>query len=409
MNPRIALFAILLVGITAFGVKEYMAHDADAAASLLTDDPVTVQNPPPDAPDPDTQSVSDELVIEVALLLDTSNSMDGLIDQAKSQLWKMVNEFGRAKNKDGKTPILRIALYEYGNDALSSESDYIRQVTPFTEDLDALSAELFSLDTYGGSEYCGAAIKTSLQDLEWTEGEGNLRVILIAGNEPFTQGEVSYHDAIKMAREQDVLINTIFCGDMQEGIDTEWQNGALLAGGRYFSIDHNAKVIHIEAPQDAELARLSRELNDTYVAYGSVEFRKDKMENQAEQDANAADYGVANEAMRAQVKASPAYKNTNWDLVDALNEAELTLADVDDEVLPEEMQGMSKEEQEAYLEEKSAEREEIQKQIQELQKERDVYVAEERKKMGESGANTLDTAIESALSEQLEAKGFAVE
>ena len=31
--------------------------------------------------------------VQLALLLDTSNSMDGLIDQAKSQLWKIVNEF----------------------------------------------------------------------------------------------------------------------------------------------------------------------------------------------------------------------------------------------------------------------------------------------------------------------------
>jgi hypothetical protein len=30
--------------------------------------------------------------VQIALLLDTSNSMDGLIDQAKSQLWKIVNE-----------------------------------------------------------------------------------------------------------------------------------------------------------------------------------------------------------------------------------------------------------------------------------------------------------------------------
>ena len=30
--------------------------------------------------------------IKVALLLDTSNSMDGLINQAKAQLWEIVNE-----------------------------------------------------------------------------------------------------------------------------------------------------------------------------------------------------------------------------------------------------------------------------------------------------------------------------
>ncbi|MCK7528196.1 MAG: hypothetical protein MZV64_66800 [Ignavibacteriales bacterium] len=39
--------------------------------------------------------------IQLALLLDTSNSMDGLIDQAKSQLWKIVNELATSK-KDGQ-------------------------------------------------------------------------------------------------------------------------------------------------------------------------------------------------------------------------------------------------------------------------------------------------------------------
>ena len=34
--------------------------------------------------------------IKVALLLDTSNSMDGLIYQAKTQLWEIVNELSYA-------------------------------------------------------------------------------------------------------------------------------------------------------------------------------------------------------------------------------------------------------------------------------------------------------------------------
>ncbi|MDF1788917.1 MAG: hypothetical protein P1U82_23855, partial [Verrucomicrobiales bacterium] len=35
--------------------------------------------------------------VQLALLLDTSNSMDGLIEQAKTQLWKVVNTFIGAK------------------------------------------------------------------------------------------------------------------------------------------------------------------------------------------------------------------------------------------------------------------------------------------------------------------------
>ena len=42
--------------------------------------------------------------VQIALLLDTSSSMDGLINQARSQVWKMVNELGRGPN-DGRNPV----------------------------------------------------------------------------------------------------------------------------------------------------------------------------------------------------------------------------------------------------------------------------------------------------------------
>ena len=75
--------------------------------------------------------------IKVALLLDTSNSMDGLINQAKTQLWEIVNELSYAKCEN-QDPDLLIALYEYGNDNLSSNEGYIRQVIGFSSDLDEI-------------------------------------------------------------------------------------------------------------------------------------------------------------------------------------------------------------------------------------------------------------------------------
>lgn len=62
--------------------------------SLLQGQPsnrVESLNVPPalDAPAPEH---FDGPVIQLALLLDTSNSMDGLIDQARSRLWQIVNE-----------------------------------------------------------------------------------------------------------------------------------------------------------------------------------------------------------------------------------------------------------------------------------------------------------------------------
>ena len=71
--------------------------------------------------------------IQVALLLDTSSSMEGLIDQAKSRLWNIVNTLTTLKY-EGKTPDIEIALYEYGNSGLSEKSNYIRQITPLSTD-----------------------------------------------------------------------------------------------------------------------------------------------------------------------------------------------------------------------------------------------------------------------------------
>src|SRR5687768_12616138 len=64
---------------------------------------------------PGQNTTTKDQTIMLALLLDTSNSMDGLIDQAKSQLWKIANELAAAKSSDGSRPNIKIALYEYGN------------------------------------------------------------------------------------------------------------------------------------------------------------------------------------------------------------------------------------------------------------------------------------------------------
>ena len=45
--------------------------------------------------------------------------MNGLIDQARTYLWKIVNDMTLAR-QNGKLPDIRLALYEYGNDGLSS-------------------------------------------------------------------------------------------------------------------------------------------------------------------------------------------------------------------------------------------------------------------------------------------------
>lgn len=337
--------------------------------------------------------------IKVALLLDTSNSMDGLIDQAKAQLWDIVNELSYAKCGNGK-PHLQIALYEYGNDRLNGDEGYIRQVLSFSEDLDEISKELFSLTTNGGNEYCGQVIQTSLNQLKWGDNPDDLKLIFIAGNEPFTQGKVNYKHAATNAKEKDVTINTIFCGDYQQGINTSWKAGASLTNGDYMAINHNNATVHIASPYDDEILILNQKLNKTYVIYGKA--GRQKMALQAEQDANAGLYSKANAVSRTVSKSSHLYKNKSWDLVDAEMEDDFKYDDLKDSQLPEVLKGKSHAEIKTYVAKKRKERKNIQKQIQELNAKRKAYISNQKKDTN----NGLENAMTKAIKEQAKKKKY---
>ncbi len=334
--------------------------------------------------------------VKIALLLDTSNSMDGLINQAKAQLWDIVNEFTHAKCGNDSRPDLQIALYEYGNDDLSSKEGYIRQVINFSGDLDEISEKLFSLTTNGGEEYCGQVIHTSLKQLEWGKNEDDLKMIFIAGNEPFTQGKLNYKDATIAAKEKDIVVNTIFCGNYEQGITTKWKDGAVSTGGEYMAIDHNRQVVHIETPYDKVIIQLNSKLNKTYVSYGAM--GASKVATQSSQDNEA--YGLHEEVAvkRAVSKSSRLYNNAKWDLVDASEEDEFDVSTLNEKDLPKELRNKSTKEIEKYIAGKKAERTKIQKEIQELNKKRQAYIAKNQKQQKGELENAMLNAIKNQAS-----------
>ncbi|MFP2995808.1 vWA domain-containing protein [Spongiivirga sp. MCCC 1A20706] len=339
--------------------------------------------------------------IQVALLLDTSNSMDGLINQAKAQLWEIVNQLSYAKCRSIQ-PDLEIALYEYGNSGLSSREGYIRQVIGFSDDLDEISEKLFSLTTNGGNEFCGQVINTSVKELEWGKNPDDLRLVFIAGNEPFNQGILHYKDAITDAKEKDIVVNTIYCGDYQSGIHTFWKDGADRGKGDYMNIDHNKAVVHIATPYDDIIIQLNGKLNGTYIPYGSL--GATKMEMQSVQDANAAELDEVVSVKRAVTKSGRLYNNSKWDLVDAEKEKDFSYDKLDPKKLPKVLQGKSTSELKAYVTAKSAERKKIQQKIQELNKKRTAFIAAKQQENSEN--SDLENAMISAIKRQAKTKGY---
>lgn len=339
--------------------------------------------------------------IQLALLLDTSNSMDGLIDQTKSQMWMLVNELAETK-RNGEAPKIELALYEYGNSNISVSKGYIRKVMPLTTDLDGVSEKLFALKTDGGQEYAGQVITTAIDKLEWSDEPADMKLVIIAGNEPFTQGPVSYETACARARTEGILIDTIHCGDERIGINTKWKAGADCGGGIYMTIDQDEVAEFIPSPYDKEILELNQSLNKTYLGYGArgAELKT----RQAVQDSNASSMGFSSSIARAKSKSSSAYDNAAWDVVDLYKADKKQIMEMEEAELPHEMKGLSAEERVAFVEKKSAEREKIATSIAKLEKKRSEFVENAKKESPD--AKTLEQVVVSAVKSQAEAFGF---
>lgn len=344
--------------------------------------------------------------VQVAILFDTSGSMDGLIDQAKSRIWNIVNQISQLQY-NGQQPILEIALYQYGNDGLPEAEHYIERILGLTSDLDVVSQKLFALSTNGGSEYCGAVIGRSLSDLSWSAHPSDLRMIYIAGNEPFNQGPVDFKLECKKAANRNIFINTIYCGDYQQGIREFWQDGSSCTQGDYFNIDSDKKIAYIATPYDDLITIYNDSLNTTYSGYGVTGSLR--ANSQKEEDANAVGQSSAVATERAIVKSKKGlYNNSSWDLVDGVDEGLVDLEKINDADLPAEFQGKTTEEKKALLEEKREDRNRYQSKIAEYARQREEYISVEMKKRAESGEETDDfgTSVNKSIMEKATAIGF---
>jgi hypothetical protein len=344
-------------------------------------------------------------LIQLAILLDTSGSMDGLIDQARTQLWSVVNVLARTR-RHGQTPEFQVALYQYGNDGLDPKEQWVQLVLPFTDDLDKVSEKLFALRTNGGEEYCGAVLESALKQLTWSNAPDAYKVIFIAGNEPFTQGPVNFRGPCEDAKTRGIMINTIHCGNEQGGVSGGWRDGAVLTNGSFLCIDQNQSIAAIPAPQDRELAELSSALNTTYIPYGRR--AEENVARQVAADSFAATQASAGAVqLRAAAKSSSLYRNASWDLVDAVKEQKTDVAAVAVEDLPQNMKTMTPQQRKTYVEAQTKKRGDLQQKIKDLSEARDKFIAE--KKRDATTQATLETAMVTTVRRQVVTKQFEME
>ncbi len=339
--------------------------------------------------------------VQIGILLDTSGSMNGLINQAKDQLWKIVNEVTKA-NKHNRDVTIQVGLFEYGKSSLPRYEGHLQMLSPLTSDLDKVSEELFQLRTNGGEEYAGKVILESINRFNWSNHKDDLKLLIIAGNESFAQGDVPYREAIKKAKRNHIIVNTIFCGDTRQGRRMQWRDAAILGNGKYFNINHNNKRVYIVTPYDDEIIILGKKLNHTYLNYGSKKIRRAKMANVLKQDANSKSLSKSSYIERNIVKSKKQYAQASTDMVSAYMENKNSIAKISKENLPDELKGKSENEIQKIIEEKKEERVALQEKIKKLELKRGKYISNKSHKKN----SNLGSAIIKSIRTQAKENGF---
>jgi hypothetical protein len=340
-------------------------------------------------------------VIEIALCLDTSSSMDALLETVRLELWDIVGRLAA----ETPPPRLRVALLTYGSSSNPVEKGWVRIETPLTENLDLVSARLFELTPGGAREHVTRVLRTALEELDWSESDEALRLVFVAGNEEADQDpEIDYEEVADLARERDVVVHGIFCGSSRSRAATTWNALAHAAGTQPAVLDLRHGGEPRATPYDTELVDLIASLDGTYVPLG--ERGAERLELQRELDRKVGELGAATAASRAEIKISSAFA-PDWDLVAAVESGRLEVAEVAEGDLPEELRRMTIAEREALLYDLSMRRADIRERIAELSgKRRELLAARPDAPVRPGQPATLRSVVGAAIRNARERRGL---
>jgi hypothetical protein len=340
--------------------------------------------------------------IEVAFVLDTTGSMSGLIEGAKRKIWSIANQLVSAQQRTD----VRIALIGYRDRG----DAYVTTVQDLTTDIDGVYARLMQLQAEGGGdgpESVNQALYEAVTRLDWSTSPDVYRVIFLVGDAPphlDYQDDVRYDRSVRLARQRDIAVNAIQCGNWDETAQV-WREIASLGMGSYAAIAQDGGMASTATPMDDELARLNRELAGTVLPYGRAEERREaeaKVGNALRAEAPAAADRLAYLAK----SSSGAVVTGAKDLVaDAASGTRV--ASVPPSALPEPLLAIPAEKRQAYVDQQLAKRKQVQARIAQVTAERDAYVAKEEAKARAAGkTDAFDQRVSDAIKAQAARKGI---
>ncbi|MFL6659153.1 MAG: vWA domain-containing protein [Massilia sp.] len=338
--------------------------------------------------------------IELLFVLDTTGSMGGMLEGAKSKIWGIVNGVLQRQGNGGATIRVGLVAYRDRGDA------YVTRVTALSENLDYVYSQLMSLRPEGGGdtpEDVRSAMADALRAGGWSApGARTSQVIFLVGDAPPHDDYRKLPSTVASAREalrRGIVVNAIQCGSDGD-TSVAWHNVAQYGGGEYFAIAQDGGVQVISTPYDQPLAELGEQMGGTYMAYGRSEERDKRQSAQVAMEAKVAAAAPAPaKADRALNKALNEKAYDERDLVQGAMAGRVALPSIAEAELPDALRKLAPAQRQAALDQAVAERKALREKIVALSKQREQYLAEQRKK-GTAQVG-FDAAVASALAKQL--------
>lgn len=386
--------------VTYLMVAGALSLAAWAASAMPRTTPKVIPTTDPDPPkvepkvEPVVQIPKAPPKVEIVFALDTTGSMQSMIDGAKRKIWSIAMLAASAQPK----PELRIGLVAYRDIG----DEYVTRFYDLSDDMDAVFERLSSFRADGGGdtpEHVARALSDAVNRTSWTNGQNAVKMVYLVGDAP---PHFDYHDGhdintiARRAKDLGIHINTIRCGTDYETASA-WKRIASLSVGEYASIDQSGGVKTVATPFDDKLAELNSRLSSTAIGYGRYAgaVRAKAASASAMSKSEAADrasyFGLSGGAVGG-----------DGDLVNDVAAGKIDVTAAPAASLPTEMQALAPEARRDYVEKKKAEREAVQKEINALAAQRNDFLKKAPKK-----ADALDTKIEETIKRQGAEAGLA--
>ncbi|MBC7485343.1 MAG: VWA domain-containing protein [Cytophagaceae bacterium] len=390
---QLSLTGILLSISTLFAFHS-SNPDRPVTSDGLVYKPSTLSLLPPQESTVTSAPLVQDKKVQVVFALDATGSMSGLIGTAKEKIWPIASSFAQ----DPTTQVeVGLIFYRDRGDA------FVTRKIQLSKDLDDVYEQLMTITADGGGdgpESMNQGLYEAVTLMPWNTDTTVFKSIFLVGDYESHMdypNDVKYSRSCSIAKEKDILINTILMGnnDVAKKI---WKEIAACSGGEFLQVDMNANNLTVTTPYDDKIADVSTKMDDTRIYYGSNEQKQKQYIKKSQSDKLNSGITSSTAARRAEynnnTKSGKDAYIGDHELVNDYKSKKVDLTKIPTTQLPDAIQKMDVPQREKYLDSLTTQRDQLQKEMDALIVQRKAYIEVElKKKKKEEVSESFDNKV----------------